>query len=114
VEIFWLLCTKDPVVLKKIEIHIYKIHKKSEYIFLKRAKIKFNTFVFSATQKGQTCGSDYLSMYIFKSPNLSDFVIFVYHNTKNFAWRFGMLVGYIIDYVQICSQLFFETYKYDF
>jgi hypothetical protein len=25
-----------------------------------------------------------------------------------------MLVGYIIDYVQICSQLFFETYKYDF
>jgi hypothetical protein len=39
-------------------------------------------------------------MYIFKSINLLDFVIFfIAHNTKNFILKLSMLIGYIIDYV---------------
>jgi hypothetical protein len=37
--------------------------------------INFKYFVFWATQKWQMCGSEYV---YFKSPNLSDFFIFVY------------------------------------
>jgi hypothetical protein len=41
-------------------------------------------------------------MYVFKSTNVATIVIFcVAHNIMNSVLKFYMLVGYIIDYVQI-------------
>jgi hypothetical protein len=76
--------------------------------------INFKYFVFRGTKKWQKCISEYtlLNLQI-----LSDFVIFcVAHNTKNFALRFCLIVGLIIDYVQICfrSILILKIFFRDF
>jgi hypothetical protein len=48
-------------------------------------------------------------MYIFKSTNLLDFAIFcIAYITKNFVIKFYMLVGYIIDCIQIYFHIFLQ------
>jgi hypothetical protein len=53
-----------------------------------------------AKQKWQTCGFEYVYIQISKFIRFCH--IFVDYNTKNLALKICVLIGYTIDYVQIC------------
>jgi hypothetical protein len=59
-------------------------------------------------QKWQAFRSEYV---YFQSYKLYHFFILCTHNTKNFILKIRMLVGHIIDYVQICFHNLFKYFK---
>jgi hypothetical protein len=77
----------------------------ANYLFNKRVKI-YNTLYFRLHKNDKHLD---LFIYVFKSTN---FIIichfYVAHNIKNSILKKFMLVGFIINYVQICFHKFLK------